>query len=155
MPPAWSDVEVHVYAIQLLLPFCLIVLQPCSGNCCCGRTCLNELLQLWYVCCVVLWQLKADAGALSALPSLLDCISQSLSLNNIDLGLLCKTCARLKSPLRLATISVGVWPCACSKHRLTTLKARAYIGTASPQAHIITMVNEPSICVPRQVHRWN
>jgi len=29
------------------------------------------------------------------------------------------------------------WKQVCSKHRFTTLKVRAYIGTASPQAHII------------------
>ena len=58
----------------------------------------------------MLWQLKAGAGALSALPSLLDCISQSLSWNSINLGLLCKTCARLQS-------HICVWPCAsCRKY---------------------------------------
>ena len=46
--------------------------------------------------------------------------------------------AQLPGTKHQASTSVGCSDSkGCSKHRLTTLKARAYIGTASPQAHII------------------
>ena len=46
------------------------------------------------------------------------------------------TSRRLLLQLRCAWNQCQEW-LLCSKHRFTTLKVRAYIGTASPQAHII------------------